>query len=295
MSSILWRGAVTLLGVFFGLAVAPTGAATSANDPRPMTQVERAAFMRLTCGNMKQGIEPGIYRCLPLIGYPRDVTAPDFRLSTVAYGAFTRVGADQAYATYDTLAEPHMFDFGGGILFDRSGSAWKLVRWYRGGQMDRCVALPGTGIVRMLCLSGYSQEGEVLTMVSVRAVPASARESWDSAVPVQDHAGPNVFRLLISADDTRNMNPVLLKGSQDCGEPSKYQPRVLSIDTLQRSAKTGFFAESKATYVTPKEEYDACKAGAQANVKAEKMTIYYAFRNGEVKVNSPVAIGQATP
>lgn len=172
MSSIFSRGSRTALCILLGLA-APAAGATSANDPHPITSAERATFMRLTCGNVAQGIEPGVYRCSPLIGYPRNITAPDFRLSTVAYGAFTRAGADEAYVTYGTLLEAHMFDFGGGILFDRSGNRWKLVRWYRGGQMDRCVALPGTGIVRMLCLSGYTQEGELLTMVSVRAVPAS--------------------------------------------------------------------------------------------------------------------------
>lgn len=102
---------------------------------------------------------------------------------------------------------------------------------------------------------------------------AAARENWDNAVPVQVQAGPDVFRLLISADDTCNMNPVLLNGSRHCGALSEYRPRVLSIDTLQRSAKTGFFAESEAAYVSPKEDYNACTTGAWANVKRENMTI----------------------
>lgn len=114
-------------------------------------------------------------------------------------------------------------------------------------------------------------------------------------MPVQGQTGPDVFRLLISADDTRNMNPMLLDGSRHCGALSEYQPRVLSIDTLQRSGKTGFFAKSEATYVTPKEDYNACTAGAWAKVKGENMTIYYTLKNGEVKVNSAVAIGRSAP
>ena len=70
---------------------------------------------------------------------------------------------------------------------------------------------------------------------------------------------------------------------------------MLSIDTLRRSARPGFFAQSEATYVTAKQDYEACIADASGKVKGTKMTIYYALRNGEVKVDSPVAIGQATP
>ncbi len=293
MPSIVSRGLRVALCVV-ALAIARAAAATSGHDPHPMTKTERASFLRLTCRNTAQGDGPGLYRCSSLIGYPGHMAPPDFQLSTVAYGAFTSAGADQAYVTYFTLLEAHMFNFGGGILFDRSGDGWKLVRWYRGGQMDRCVALPEAGRVRMLCLSGYTQEGELFTMVSVRAVPASAREGWDSAVPVQAEAGPDLFRLLIRADDTRNMNPDFFKASQNCGAISEYRPRVLSIDTLQRSARPGFFAQSEATYVTPKQGYVACTTGAWAKVKGERMTIYYALRDGAVKVHSPIVIGESS-
>ena len=278
-----------VLCIFVRLAV-PAAAATSAYDPHQLTKAERTTFLRLTCRNATQVYGPGVYRCSSMIGYPRDNVADDFRLSTVAYGPFTRAGADQAYVTYYSALEPHMDDFGGGILFDRSGDSWTLVRWYSGGQMDRCVALPDAGRVRMLCLSAYTQEGELLTMVSVRAVPASARDRWDSAVPVQAQAGPDVFRLVIRADDSRDENPRLLPGPGNCGALSEYQPRVLSIDTLRRSAKPGFFAESEATYVTPRQDYDACTTGAWAKVKGETMTVYYALKHGEVKVEAPVTI-----
>ena len=295
MSTILSQGACAVLSILVGLATAPAIGAVSDHDPHQMTKAERATFLGLTCRNAAEGIGPGVYSCSRLIGYPRDTRALDFRLAAVAYGAFTRTGADQAYVTYYSLLEAHMFDFGGGVLFDRSGDSWKLVRWYRGGQMDRCVALPGPGIVRMLCLSEYTQEGEQLTMVSVRAVPASARESWDSALPVQAPGGSGHFRLLISAVNTRNVNAHLFKASQHCGALSEYQPHVLSIDSLRRSARRGFFAQSEATYITAKQDYEACMADASGKVKGTNMTIYYALRNGEVKVESPVAIGQATP
>lgn len=292
MPSIFSRWPRAAPCIFVGFVTAAAGGASSGQNAHQMTKTERATFLRLTCRNAKPGVGPGVYGCSRLIGYPRVVMTDDFQLSTVAYGGFTRAGADQAYVTYYTLLEPHMDNFGGGILFDRSGDGWKLMRWYPGGQMDRCVALPSAGRLRMLCLSAYTQMGELVTMVSVRAVPVSARESWDSAVPIQGSAGSDVFHLLIRADDTRNVNPVLFKASQNCGAPSEYRARVLSIDTLRRSTKTGFFAESEATYVTPKQDYGACKTGSWAKVTGEKTTIYYAFKNGEVKVDSPVAIGE---
>jgi hypothetical protein len=286
---------VLRLCILIRLASAPVIGAISDRDSHHMTEAERATFVGLRCRDATKGIGPGVYRCSRLIGYPRDTAALDFRLAAVAYGAFTRAGADQAYVTYYSLLEAHMFDFGGGVLFDRRGDGWKLVRWYRGGQMDRCVALPGSGIVRMLCLSAYTQEGEQLTMVSVRAVRASARESWDSALPVQAGGGSDVFRLLISAVDTRNVNSNLSKASQHCGALSEYQQHVLSIDTLRRSARPGFFAQSEATYITAKQDYEACVAHAWGHMKGTNMTIYYALRNGEVKVESPIAIGRAGP
>lgn len=74
---------------------------------------------------------------------------------------------------------------------------------------------------------------------------------------------------MIRADDTRNL------------------ARFLT------ASRSWFFAESRATYVAPKQAYDACTTGSWATVKDESMTIYYALTNNVVKVDSPVAIGAA--
>jgi hypothetical protein len=132
----------------------------------------------------------------------------------------------------------------------------------------------------MLCLSGHTGQGEVTTAVSVQTVPAST--NWQAVL--------KATRVLIDADDTRGTLEALHPAMPvPCGSLSDYRPRVLAIDTLRRSAKVGFFAESEAEYVTPKQAYDACATRAEAKLKGEEITIRYALKSGEVKVDSPVA------
>jgi hypothetical protein len=246
-----------------------------------MTSAERATFMRLTCRSATYSAATGGHHCSLLIGYSPKAAVDDFGLESVAYGSFTRAGADQAYVTYSTMNEPHAYNFGGGILFDRTGGDWQLVRWYPGGQMDRCVSLPGDGRLRMLCLSGFLQEGELSSTVWVRTLPASG-----------DHrALSDATLVLLSVDDTRNMSSFLRPAAPKCRSQADYKTKVILIDTLQRSTKPGFFAQSAVTYVTPKEAYDACKTRSWAKIDGQKTTVYYALKNAEVKVDSPIAIG----
>jgi len=266
-------GLVCLAGLSAaGLAAA--GAAAESHDSRYLTKAEQTTFLPLVCQNGAYEPKAGS-RCSKLIGYakgPGNVT--DFSLNAIAYGSFTRAGADQAYLSYFTMAEPHAYNFGGGILFERLNATWKLIRWFPGGQMDRCVALPGGGTQKMLCLSGYVGGGEYSSGVSVQALPGASD-------------------VVIRVEDTRNDTPS--SSGTACGTLASYKESVVSIDTLKRSVQPGFFAESVVTYVTPQEWYDGCKAQRLDNVKGEKATVRYALKNGHVAAVSPIPIESPGP
>lgn len=253
----------------FGVA---SGGAAS-HDARDMTPAERAVFRPLACQNARYDAKLGAYHCTRLNRYPGAPHAVrDFGLSTIAYGGFTRAGADEAFVSYSTLDEPHAHNFGGGILFEHAGSAWKLVRWYPGRQLEQCVALEGNGPQRMLCLSHYEAQGVVNNFVAVRSLDQSVQR-------------------VLQVDDMRGMPPFLAEQRTSCGKPASYAPKVRDVDTLTRSAKPGYFAESKVSYSTAAGAYRACTSGTWG--KDATATVYYALKNGRVTFVSPLPIEQS--
>jgi hypothetical protein len=131
--------------------------AAGADAPSP-TAREVATFLPLICEHPRRA-DANDTHCADLIGFPLLVgggapsasPAPAPQLAGIFYGSFTRAGANQAYVTYYSDAvEGHVTNFGGGILFERRHGSWALVRWYRGGQMDRCVPVPATKPLKLL-------------------------------------------------------------------------------------------------------------------------------------------------
>lgn len=270
---------IVLIALAFGVA----SAASDDHDPHNLTKSERATFYPLVCRNATVA-ESG-HHCSALIGYPRAPAVQDLDLTAIAYGSYSAAGARQAYVTYSTMLEPHAHNFGGGILFERSGG-WKLVRWYPGGQMDRCVAIPAGGKQRMLCLWSFLQEGEISTELHVVTVASSN----------DDRARANAVRVLLSVDDPRGGPSFLMpSGNAQCGKPSDSKTSIVQVDAPKRSRQSAFFAESAATYVTGPEWYDACRARGWSKIKGHPTTIRYGLKNGEVMFVSPIAIKSPQP
>lgn len=265
---------IVLAALAFGVA----SASSDDHDPHNVTRSEGAALYPLACRNA--AATGSGHRCSALIGYHGAPPVQDLDLATIAYGSFTAPGANQAYVTYSTMFEPHANNFGGGILFERSGAGWKLVRWYPGGQMDRCVAVPGGGKQRMLCLWTFLQEGELQSEVHVLSVPASN----------DDRARTNAAQVLISVEDTRDEAPFLLADPHGCGKSSDYKTSILDVEAPKRSMRSPFFAQSGATYVTGQQWYDACKTRSWSRIKGHPTTIRYALKGGQVTFASPIAI-----
>jgi predicted pyridoxine 5'-phosphate oxidase superfamily flavin-nucleotide-binding protein len=264
-------------GALLVLMALATGAS---HDSHTMTAAEHATFLPLACRNAVDDPKRGAH-CSKLIGNPSGPeNVADFSLTAIVYGSLTRAGADQAYVSYFTMAEPHADNFGGGILFERSKSGWTLIHWYPGGQMERCVAVPGGARQKMLCLSGFLQEGELSSTVAVQALS----NSGGAATP-QEQTAP-----LITVDDTRNESSFPSAPGGRCGILTSYESSVVDIDTLTRATKPGFFAESEVTYVTQKEWYDACRTQHYDKIEGKKATVRYAVKNGRVTFESPIAI-----
>lgn len=260
--------------LFLSTAAVAAPVPGGANDPHKLSPGESQLFLPAICRNAvaaKHGIN-----CIALIGYPAEGAAFDARsgrasgemsLDAVAYGHFTVPNAQEAYISYSGL-ESHSDGFGGGILLRGSDKGWKTVRWFAGGQMDHCVALPDPGLERMLCLSGYSGMGE--TDSSVWLIDLSG-------------AGGALKRVnLLKAQDGR-------EGSNDdyyCkGALASHRPMLLSIDDLKRGREDGVLAISIISYAAAADVGQACAQHRFADMDEQSGTVRYRYVQGTIKLD----------
>ncbi|HWA30727.1 MAG TPA: hypothetical protein VG867_06505 [Rhizomicrobium sp.] len=264
------RAWTILLAAGFCIAAFPSRAADTDHDSRVLRAAEQTVFFPLVC---KKRIHRKDNNCAGVIGLPGYAGdgATSLTLDAVAYGAFTRPGADQAYVTYDASFEPHADNFGGGILFERRGGQWHLVHWYPGGQMETCVALPPEATQRMLCLSGYTGMGETDSSVWIdRVVPGDKLSS----------------AAVLKAQDDREVGDGA--DTAECSRRNSPKDAVLlSIDDLKRSNAPGVLAVAKITYVTARDANAACRAGRFENAKETNGVVRFHFAHGKAVAQTP--------
>jgi hypothetical protein len=248
------------------MAVFSGTAASAATDTRNLSAGERAVFERLLCDRpTMQGTD---LTCAALRGYPGDPGATagaTLSLDSISYGSFSKAGAEEAYLSYGSSIEPHANNFGGGVLLTRAGSGWRLVDWYPGGQMDDCLALPGEGRTKMLCLAGYTGQGEEDSSVWVRELP------FDHDVAV------------LKAQDQRGIGndvaPEVCNGAAAV---------LLSIDALKRATDPAAFAVASITYATAQDTAEACKRGKFSDVRENKGEVKIVLEQGGAKAITPL-------
>ncbi len=238
-------------------------AASAATDTRRLTAQERALFERLLCD--KPTMQGTDLTCAGLPGYPGDTAGATLSLDSIVYGSFSDAGGDEAYLSYSSSVEPHANNFGGGVLLARAGSSWRLVDWYPGGQMDDCLALTGGGKTRMLCLAGYTGQGEADSSIWVRELPFD----HDSAV--------------LKAQDQRGIGSDVAPEACADGEAV-----LLSIDSLKRATDPAAFAVASITYATAKDAAEACKRGKFADVRENKGEVKVVIEQGAAKAITPL-------
>src|SRR5262249_21247757 len=127
------------------------------HDSHALSAEEMKFFVPLVCRDASK-LDKADFECGDVIDYPgqahsnakgKDVVSGSMSLDAVIYGGFTKVGADEAFLTYSGL-EPHVFDYGGGVLFRREQGKWRRVKWFPGDRMEICLGIPGDGPQRVL-------------------------------------------------------------------------------------------------------------------------------------------------
>ncbi len=265
------------LAILMALALSLAGAsAATSSDPRPLSHAETATFFALVCA--APIAHDKLYNCRQAAGYPGIGSNPEpsqITFDAIVYGAFTKPGADQAYVSYSASFEPHATGFGGGILFVRRAGAWKLVRWYPGGQMADCVALPPAGTQSLLCLSSYMGQGEIDSSVWLNRVPDSDADGAFAAAAIA----------ILKAQDDRDA------ASTDYQCTLKRAPSdaiLLSVDHIKRSGAPGILAEAVVSYATARDVAAACRAKSFADVKTVNGVVRFRLAAGKVVADTPV-------
>ena len=267
------RALIATVQILFLILILPLIATASGieNDTHPLTTDEKNTFIPLVCE--KPSKQNKTNHCAKVIGFPLDsgenVENADLSLNAVAYGSFTRQNADEAYLTYHSPSlEPHANNFGGGILFERVNDRWKLIKWFRGGQMKSCLAFQVDGRQNMLCLDGYAGQGEVDSSIWVEQVPAVS-ESTER-------------KLILGAQDHRK---AVDQGNYQCGlKRAKDEGILMAVHDLKRSQVPGFFAEASVTYATAHDVNSACRKGRFAQVKETSGVVRFFLKDGTIEL-----------
>jgi hypothetical protein len=247
----------------------------ASNDTRKLSVAEQSTFMPVACQNPVA--KNGSLSCDGILNYPDNEWGKDDTISfqAIAYGAFTRAGADQSYITYESTIEPHASNYGGGILFERDRGQWKLAAWYPGNQMDHCIALPSGEKLKMLCLTRTEAMGQTLDVVWTGSVPESPDDDSDS----------DAHGLLTALDERDTAAP----NDQCTRKRAKDAAILLDISALKRSANPAFFAEASIRYATADDSNAACKRDRFAHVRTINGMAGLVLKDGQLTVTAPAA------
>ncbi len=239
----------------------PVQANGASLDPQPLSAAEQARFLPPLCGGASAGSGGYAHDCQSLPGYP----SADYggaglglgiTLTSVLYGHLTSATDMQAYVSYLGSFEPHVNNFGGGVLFRQQGQSWVRVGWYPGGALSHCLGLNSQGRAKLLCRMGFTGQGEsntTLALVTLR--------------PYAPGGGQLDISNQITASDLRDtLNP-----EANCGlRTSDKQAILLGIDKLTRTA-TGFAAQ--ISYVPAAQAAASCAAHHFADAPTQTKTV----------------------
>jgi hypothetical protein len=263
-------------------------AAVTDHDPHPLTQSEKEIFYPLVCTD-SQPAEIGDGRmCKDVLGAPdnRNLAGNpgdpiEIQFYLITYGSLSKAGAEEAYITYTSSMEPEGEDMGGGILLRHENGNWKLIKLIHGGQMNECIALPGSGQQRMLCTFRHHY-------------CCGASGGFTEVVTGIDFDRHDDRHSLLRAHDSRRE---FQEGTGDAGGyefcKAGAAGRTLLVDLgrLRRSREPGMLAEAKVEYVLPKEIRRACSNGNHPrDAKAVVGQVRFRISGNRVKVLLPKGV-----
>ena len=117
----------------------------------------------------------------------------------------------------------------------------------------------------MLCLAGYTGEGEEDSSIWVKELP------FDHDIAV------------LKAQDQRGIGSDVAPDA--CGSAAVV---LLSIDSLKRAKDPAAFAVASITYATAKDAAEACKRGKFADVRETKGAVKIVLEQGGAKAITPL-------
>ncbi len=118
---------------------------------------------------------------------PSKSKEPDFELRKVLTGSFTRAGADEVLAEFFGC-EPHVYNFGGTMILEKSGPTLKRIRWVQGPiGLVRAYRL-SNGRDLVLSQGGYTGQGISTGWVSTYDF-AKREPSEQTLLSVEDESG----------------------------------------------------------------------------------------------------------
>ncbi len=280
--------------LFVAVLLVPVAAyaADTSHDPRPLTYEEDQTFYPLVCdglSDLSSDVSTSFARsCGTFIGDPhaRPITGDgpiEISYKTIAYGSFSNAGTDEAYVTYSSNMEGEGSFSGGGILFERKNGKWQLVRLTHGGQMDRCLALPGNGQQKMLCLDmQHSCCG--LSYESIKIMTATNEEQF--------HNWNDKNYLLAAHNGGRGFEDDVTGGGKDfCAAGQAGRTLLTGIYSLKRSEEAGMFAEASIGYVTPGQIRKECREKKPWAAQLTETKVRFVLDGEKVKVLLPEGVG----
>lgn len=317
-TTVISRGAAGCVAcvawvVIFACAAGGAQAGGGNHDPHALSAAEIAEFLPLACAHaqkIKHGHgsneNPFDYRCQRLGGYPSDPgnlgklrlrRDRDLTLEAIAFGSFTRAGADEAYISYSGDFEDDTTLFGGGILFEHRKKAWHVVTWYPAERRADCVALPSNGKQELLCLDGdghadSSSEGidATLTAQDATGQPGSA-ERWKLEHETVYSLARPVLALrdnnFASCND-RRMNPSHIVDTNDpCSGLAKGVGFLIEITGLKRSRRAGVLAEAAVVYSAPEDVEKACRVTCYLDARQQSGVVLFSLQGTRILVTMP--------
>jgi hypothetical protein len=307
MSRVWFRLVLSLIAA---AATRQAVASDVGKDPRPLTPSEVGTFLPLICANpQKAPARPRHfdtsprYRCTRIIGHPNDLRSipkdkdglPGFELAltAIAYGSFSKAGADEAQISYEGNFESHATNFGGTIFFVRRAGAWEHSDWLPGERMEHCVVLPIAQPEELLCLvsNGWADEsyeeigvvpilGESATAPKAGNEPASYYSLAQRVLAARTNGYDNCKDLKEDPDHSpfeQSACPAHQKGAG-------FLDRILDF---KRSTHPGASAEATVTYIRPSDLERACSQTCFLDAPTHQGKIYFRAQGPTIRVDMP--------
>ena len=269
---LLFTAALVLSGPAYG---------KDRHDLRPLNDKEKETFYPMVCNgpaDTEGGYEHSCDRLANnLPSTPANVDAPTFMtFVAISYGSYSKADADEAFVLFHSNLGGEGNRGMGAILFERKQRQWKIVNLIVRSALSECVAVPGNGQQKLLCLDA-----------PMKCCGQSPR-SINLITGMDEITGnKKPDEVLASYDGRRGPG----EGDEEFCEAGKSgKTLLLYIDHLKRSSEPNVLAEAEIKYATPVEINKTCAENPSGNVEHIESRVRFALDGEKVKVLLPEGV-----